>query len=270
MKQFFLTLPIGRFALYFRDKIILFRAVILNPSILGTLSNDILASTLVGALSKPNSTFIDVGAHIGSVMTDVVAHSPSTQIIAIEAIPDKARALRRFFPHAEIHACAVGEKTGEVSFFINTKESGYSGLSRTNGARGAGDLIEIQVPMARLDDLVSSNDVDIIKIDVEGAELGVIRGAESIIERCRPIIMFESGPQSNDGLGYNKESIFLFFESIGYLLLVPNRLGHNDPGLTLAGFLESHYYPRRCTNYFAVPTERFVEIRDRARTVLNI
>jgi hypothetical protein len=47
-------------------------------------------------------------------------------------------------------------------------------------------------------------------------------------------------------------------------------VAHNDGGLSLEGFIESHAYPRRTTNYIAIPSERRVEIRDRARTLLGI
>ena len=113
-------------------------------------------------------------------------------------------------------------------------------------------------------------DVDAIKIDVEGAELGVLRGAVKILRKCRPIIMFESAPQTDDGLGYTKEAIFEFLSSVDYCLVVPNRVAHNDDGLTLTGFNESHLYPRRTTNYFAIPSERRLVFRDRARSILRL
>ena len=60
-----------------------------------------------------------------------------------------------------------------------------------------------------------------------------------------------------------------FFANNKYEIFVPNRVAHNDPRLTMKGFSESHIYPRRTTNYFAVPIERRAEIRDLARKILN-
>jgi len=53
-------------------------------------------------------------------------------------------------------------------------------------------------------------------------------------------------------------------------IVVPNRVAHNGSGLSLDGFLEARLYPRRTTNYFAIPRERRMEIRDRARAVLGL
>jgi hypothetical protein len=82
--------------------------------------------------------------------------------------------------------------------------------------------------------------------------------------------MFESAPQSNDNLEYTKENLYDFFVVNDYAVLIPNRVAHNDSGLSKDGFIESHFYPRRTTNYFAIPKERRVEIRDRARSILKI
>ncbi len=269
MKQILLGSPLGRGAMFLRDKFDLLKGVYFSLESVGTIANDQLATTLITRICKPSATFIDVGAHIGSIVSAVKHNDSSIRIVAIEAIPRKAENLRRRFPFVELHGCAVGESTGEISFFVHRKRSGYSSLGRPT----AGDdnsAFEIQVRIEKLDNLVSYSDVDAIKIDVEGAELGVLRGAVNILRRCRPIIMFESGPQANDGLGYTKEGILNFLDSHDFSVVVPNRVAHNDPGLTMAGFIESHLYPRRSTNYFAIPAERRTEFRDRARDILGI
>src|SRR6185436_19963647 len=114
----------------------------------------------------------------------------------------------------------------------------------------------VKVPIRRLDDLVAPEGIDMIKIDVEGAELGVLRGAPKLIASSRPVIMFESGPGDAAGLGYTKPAMWQFFADQRYTLHVPNRVAHNDEGLSLEGFVDSHVYPRRTTNYFAIPQER--------------
>jgi FkbM family methyltransferase len=89
---------------------------------------------------------------------------------------------------------ALGNSEGDVKFYIDTKQSGYSSLFRP-ADRKADTIIEITVPMTRLDRLVDSDAIAAIKIDVEGAELDVLRGSLSTLTRNRPIIMFESGRQ---------------------------------------------------------------------------
>ena len=274
-KQWVLGSAIGRLLMSGRDALDLVRAALRTPESVGTIANDQLATLLVTRLPLSGKVFIDVGAHIGSIITAVTQRDASIRVIAVEAIPDKAERLRRKFPQVPVHACAVGDEEGEVSFFIHTRQSGYSSLGRPTPGDGSGDgrdegIQEIRVPIRRLDDLVAPEGIDVIKIDVEGAELGVLRGSRRLIAASRPVIMFESGPGDADGLGFSKSGMWQFFADEGYTLHVPNRVPHNDEGLSLEGFIESHTYPRRTTNYFAIPAERRVEIRDRARALLGI
>src|ERR1700676_1072188 len=110
----------------------------------------------------------------------------------------------------------------------------------------------------------------LLRLMLRALSWGVLRGAVKILRKCRPIIMFESAPQTDDGVGCTKEAIFEFLSSVEYCLVVPNRVAHNDDGLTLTGFSESHLYPRRTTNYFAIPSERRLASRDRARSILRL
>jgi FkbM family methyltransferase len=266
IKQLALGSSIGRLLIFGRSKFQLISAAAASSESIGTLMNDQLAAYLLPRLCAPGKTFIDVGSHIGSVIAEVQHHDGSISIIAIEAIPEKAERLHRKFPRVAIYNYAVGDQSGKVSFFINTRKSGYSSLGKATSAEG---LREITVSMRRLDDLIFADNVDVIKIDVEGAELGVLRGAKKLIQDNRPVIMFESGPDINE-LGYTKEQIWEFLTYAGYTIHIPNRVAHNDDGLSMEGFIDSHVYPRRCTNYFAIPTERRIDIRDRAREILGI
>lgn len=269
MKQYLLTSVLGRTALQLRARAALLYSAYNSAETVGTLANDLLATKLLTRICKPAATFVDVGAHIGSVIAEVKHQNPTARLVAVEAVPEKATSLRKRFPFVELHECAVGESNGETSFFVNRRQSGYSSLGRPQ-ADNVGVVTEIRVRIRKMDDLVPHADVDVIKIDVEGAELGVLRGGANTIEKCRPLIMFESGPQPDDGLGYTKRALYEFFESQNYLVLLPNRLAHDSPGLDLHGFEESHWYPRRTTNYFAVPRDRKIEFRDKARRILGI
>ena len=270
VKRTVLRTGLGRYAVSTRDAYKLVRAALRGDVNLGTMANDQLASFLVARLCAPARTFIDVGAHIGSVIEEVMRLSPTSRIVAIEAMPDKAERLRRMFPRIEVHACAVSETEGQATFFVNMRQSGFSSLQRPSGSPAA-DVSSIMVPLRRLDALITSSEVDAIKIDVEGAELGVLRGAEKLVADSRPTIMFESGPTApDDSFGYTKQAMWQWFADREFAVLVPNRVAHDDPGLTLEGFVESHLYPRRTTNYVAVPRERRIEVRDRARVVTGV
>jgi FkbM family methyltransferase len=267
MKQYLLRSSFGGAALYLRDKIQIVKTALLSPEDAGMMANDQMAFRLITRICERDKTFIDVGAHIGSVLSEVKRHDSTIKLIAIEAIPQKVEKLRRNFPGVELHECAAGDASGKISFFINLKQSGYSSLGK-HAHVNADQLQAITVQVKRLDDILLTNDTDAIKIDVEGAELGVLRGAINLLKKNRPVVMFESAPQADDGLGYTKEAMYEFLTSNGFSILAPNRVAHDDPGLSMEGFLESHWYPRRTTNYLAVPTERRIEIRDKAQQIV--
>jgi FkbM family methyltransferase len=267
MKTKFIGTNIGRLAFTARNAVELIHLAYCSPESVGTVANDQLATHLVTRICSPGKGFIDIGAHIGSIVSEVVNRDSSIKLYAVEPMPTKVKHLRRRFPRVELYECALGDVDGEVPFFVNTGESAYSSLGRPQSFEG---VEIIKVPLKRLDALISSDNIDVIKIDVEGAELGVFRGGDALIKRSRPTLMFESGPEADDGLEYKKESMWRWLEERGFDIVVPNRVAHNGSGLSLEGFLEAHLYPRRTTNYFAIAKERRIEIRDRARAVLGI
>ena len=257
IKQWLVGTRFGRWLSVVRDIISLLRA----PRVaLGAIVNDQLAPSLLARLCRPNDVFVDVGAHIGQVIAAVRHNCPNARIVAFEAMPEKVAWLIRKFPTVTIHCCALSDQPGEAEFFVNLSQSGYSSLAEQQGK-----VRRITVAMERMDELLDR--ADLIKIDVEGAELGVLRGAVRLIEECQPLIMFESGP--GDVLGFTKEGMFSFFSERGYGLLSPDRLAHTGSVMTLDVFLDSHEYPRRTTNYFAVPLSRLEEVRSRAASILQ-
>ena len=255
----------GLWVLELRDKLSIVRAACFSPESVGTLANDQLAALLVVSICRPGHVFVDVGAHIGSIIASAQRRSRPSKILAVEAIPERAASLRRRFPEVEIVQCAVGESEGaDVAFFVNQAQSGYSSLARGEGLR------EIKVPLRTLDTVLAENDVDVIKIDIEGGELGALRGAVNVLTKHRPTVMFESAPGCGARLGYSTTDLWRFFDELGYVIVAPNRLAHDAEGMSLDAFNDGHLYPRRTTNYFAVARERREEVRDRARLVLGI
>ena len=259
IKQYLVSNLIGRVLYALRDTHELLYKALFHPQVVGEAANNQLATKLVTSICRPNATFIDIGAHIGSIIGKVQYLLPTVNIIAVEAIPQKVIQLKKRFPNIDIHNCAVGEAPAKAIFYINRTRSGYSSLLSPD--KKSKDLIEeIKVNIRKLDDLVTADNVDVIKIDVEGAELSVLCGATALIARCRPIIMFESGP-SQDESDLGKEALYNFFEKIDYALVIPTRLAHSCVGMTLDGFIDCHVYPRISTNFFAVPLERSDEMR---------
>ncbi len=130
MKQLILGTALGKFAMNARNITNLLWATFKRPEQIGSEVNDQLAFHLMVKLCQSQMTFIDIGAHIGSVISSVIDHDPTISVIAIEASPEKAKKLLKKFPNVELHECAVSDADGEISFFINTKQTGCSSLGK--------------------------------------------------------------------------------------------------------------------------------------------
>src|SRR5271169_4677426 len=107
LKQKILGTVAGRALISAREYFDILHTAWYNSESLGTVANDQLATFLVSRICRPAKTFVDVGAHIGSVITAVVQNEPSIKIVAIEAIPEKVMHLRRKFPSVVFHLCAA-------------------------------------------------------------------------------------------------------------------------------------------------------------------
>jgi FkbM family methyltransferase len=234
----------------------------------GSIANDNLCRKLMTQVVKADHTFLDIGSHIGSVIADVHRYCPTVAVVAFEAMPDKAKRLRSNFPGVRVEQFAIGNFTGDVDFHVNATLSGCSSMS-TRGMRSDDDLHTITVAIKRLDEFGLPDDIDTVKIDVEGAEQGVVEGGQQMFATQRPIVYFESGPGDIPELGFTKSGLWSSFDQLGYTVHVPHRVAHADKGLTLEMFLDSHEYPRRTTNYIAIPTERRNEYRQRVRSHLK-
>jgi FkbM family methyltransferase len=137
---------------------------------------------------EPGDVILDVGANIGNHTLYFAAHG--SRVHAFEPNPEAVEYLRRnvvlngFERTVSVYAVAVGDHPGSVEVLAGESEMRL-GMARS--FEGSGD-----VPLVRLDDVVAADDVALIKIDVEGAEASVVRGASSIIARSKPVIVVET------------------------------------------------------------------------------
>jgi len=203
-------------------------------------------------LLKPNSNAVDVGAHIGSFTSLLLQISPKGRHVAIEASPSKAAWLKKRFHGVDVQSVAASDSNGTATFQEDTRLSGFSRLS----AEAANDhSISYTVETRRLDNVLNGRDVDLIKIDVEGLELSVLRGAAETIKRCRPAIIFECG--SEYGLrdqGISRRELFDFLtRDLNYSISTFADFLFDKGGMEFDEFRRCGLYPFLAFNFVAIP-----------------
>lgn len=166
-----------------------------------------------------DSDCLDVGAHKGVVLHEIVRLAPRGSHVAWEPLPEFAHRLRTEFPTVEVREAALSDREGERSFLRVVSDPGWSGFLE-RPTPGKGRVEKISVRSERLDDAVSGRvRPAFVKIDVEGAEGLVLRGALETLRRHRPLIAFEHGLGSADYYGTTPEEIHdLLAGELGYAI----------------------------------------------------
>lgn len=140
---------------------------------------------------------LDIGGHVGLWSMWLVCEFKD--VVAFEPVPALANIFRRNVTALNCHLneCALGETEQLIDMQVPVETTGNSHVAiegQHPGTRGVQhpDRIRLyrDIPMLKLDSF-GFNDVDFIKIDVEGFERAVIAGAEQTIKRSRPVIVVE-------------------------------------------------------------------------------
>ena len=115
----------------------------------------------------------------------------------------------------EVAATKINE--GTIDILDHTDHGGHNHVvldSDNVKLRESQNLVPVP---ARTLDSYNFQDVDCIKIDVEGSELLVMQGARDTIERCRPSIQVEIVPKQCNLFGYQPQHLYDFFEKLDYV-----------------------------------------------------
>jgi FkbM family methyltransferase len=188
---------------------------------------------------RPQDVCYDIGGHRG-YMTGVMALAGASRVKVFEPLPDNVAALRRLAELNpallfDVEAAAIGRFDGEARFKVMADQS-MGKLAASPFQTDAVATRELKVQVRRLDSVVFEmkfSPPNLIKIDVEGAELDVLGGATRTLETFRPRLFIEAHSstlaaacsQQLTGLGYAVTQLQtgdLEAEQARHLVAVPN------------------------------------------------
>jgi FkbM family methyltransferase len=176
-------------------------------------------------LVKRGSVVIEVGANLGyftRLFGDLVG--PNGRVIAFEPVPQtREQLLVRVGDLSWITVLpyAVSDVVGEFSMYIPGKIHGQASLRRHCDLGWSSyelvSSVNVQcMPLVMIDQIKDLEKIDFIKVDVEGAELQVLKGARDILARDHPILHLEIEERWMKSFGYGVREVELFLRSIGY------------------------------------------------------
>lgn len=160
-------------------------------------------------IARPDSNCVDVGCHRGSLMRTIIQLAPQGRHFGFEPIPHLAQNLQRSFPGVTIKAMALSDHAGQAQFCHVADNPGLSGFKRMGHVSADAQVQQITVEVDTLDHVLPQGlPITFIKIDVEGAQLEVLRGARETLERSRPHVVFEHGALAREGYGTTSEMVY--------------------------------------------------------------
>lgn len=180
---------------------------------------------IVSKIIKSGDTVLDVGANVGWFTTlfgKLVG--PNGRVIGFEPVPYNFERLSEHIDinflknNTELLQVAVGKESGTADIHIfENRTKARSSLSSLNETS---NFVKIPVSLVSLDDVLSERGISsiaLMKVDVEGAEYGVLLGASKLLSaHDAPIVITEINNDVNDSFGYKASDIKDLLENYGY------------------------------------------------------
>ena len=200
----------------------------------------------------------DVGANVGEYTNIIINNFPKAKIFSFEPHPATFSVLssKNFTKNVKLYNIAIGEKEETLSLFNradDTEDSTFASLHREAISEILKkEVVEIKVPVNTLDNIVDDeklNRIDFLKIDTEGNELAVLKGASSLLKNCKiGCIHFEFNEMNVISRTFMRDFRVLLKNYRLYRLLPNGLLPLNDSPLSSELFAFQ--------NILAIPTDK--------------
>lgn len=206
--------------------------IFLHFDLTKNLKYDRLTRRIMKSEIQYNFNCIDIGCHKGEMLNYMLKLSPQGLHFAFEPIPSLFNNLcLKYKKRASIFPFALSNSSGETTFQWVKNAPAYSGIKRRKYDIDNPEIEEIIVEKRLLDDVIPiTTPIHFVKIDVEGAEFGVLKGAKNLLAAHKPTILFECGKGASDFYNTNPQELFTFLtHEIGLDIF------------TLQGFISNNY-----------------------------
>lgn len=220
-----------------------------RPEMWRTLRDDEQARVVAAAVLGRGSCCVDVGANAGTFLELFTELAPNGRHIAFEPVPSVCAALRGRFPDVDVRAVALSDHDGDRPFYVHRRLASRSSLRRVGFAPE--ELETITVPVRTLDGSLPEGFAPrLIKLDVEGAELEVLRGALGTLQRHRPVVLFEHQASTARYFDSSPEAVVELLAEAGLRVFDMDGAGpYSGAGLRAV------YERGRRWNFLAAPSE---------------
>ena len=174
----------------------------------------------------PNMTFVDVGANQGEFALYACSKLTAGKVLAFEPTSYQLSLLKtnidlNKFTNIEVNDYGLFNKNAELEVFTSYDTSVHSGtneglssLYKSEARQEVEEMIELKVFDNEYFDKL--NRLDVVKIDVEGAELFVLQGMLRSLEKFKPLLLIEMNKKTFEDAGYTMEDVIQFLEALNY------------------------------------------------------
>lgn len=172
-------------------------------------------------LVSPGSCVIDVGANVGEVSMNMAQRAGDMgRIIAFEPDPLNYKLLQKnlslnTFKNILTIPKGLGDSNAKYAFSRNLSNSGGNRIASVNSS----SIQEAFIETIKLDDFIIENNiekVDVLKIDVEGFEYNVLKGAINVLAKFKPKLFIELNDNNLKDQGSSSEELLRLIESLSY------------------------------------------------------